>query len=458
MHFFSRYRYIWKFPQEQEDAYDRFVQPSNLISFRLVTFITLFGMSLFLIIDYFRVSDFSVVLASRAIILSIAATLMTLSFKPNISARSIRWGVAIIAFLNFSGAMVTATFGKMPPYYITNLLFLILVLVVTASGLSFRNALLLNAACFLVFIVFSQFIKREPFYFTQYPHLIVVFLYIHIVGIVLENRRRINFIQFTDLEKQKKIVEDLNQQKNKIISILSHDLAVPMNSLSILLHLQRTQNIKGDELQPFLNDVGNQLNNVTSLLQNLVRWSRSQMEGFTPEMKLLNLHKHLEEDSKLFQRSAADKDLRIIVHSDDMPAVFADEEMVRIAIRNLISNAIKFAYNGTDVKIHCFITKENKVRLTVENMGMPIPLPLREKLFTFQMPSLQDTNGAKGTGLGLAVAAYFVKINDGKIFIEQKDDENVTCFGLEFNSAITRLESTKVFPEISSDAKKARAK
>lgn len=455
MHFFSRYRYIWKFPQEQEDAYDKFVQPSNLISFRLVTFITLFGMTVFLIIDYFRVSDFSVVLASRAIILTIAAMLMTISFKQGLSASAIRWGVAVIAFLNFGGAMVTATFGKMPPYYITNLLFLILVLVVTASGLSFRNALLLNAVCFLVFILFSQFIKREPFYFTQYPHLIVMFLYIHIVGIVLENRRRVSFLQFTDLEKQKKMVEDLNQQKNKIISILSHDLAVPMNSLSILLHLQRTQNIKGEELQPFLNDVGSQLNNVTSLLQNLVRWSRSQMEGFTPEMKLLNLHKYLEEDSKLFQRSAADKDLRIIVRSDDMPAIFADEEMVRIAIRNLISNAIKFAYHGTDIKIHCSITNENKVRLTVENLGMPIPLPLREKLFTFQMPSLQDTNGAKGTGLGLAVAAYFVKINDGKIFIEQKDDENLTCFCLEFNSAITRLESTKVFPEISSDVKKA---
>jgi signal transduction histidine kinase len=349
--------------------------------------------------------------------------------------------------------MVTASFARMPPYYITNLLFLILVLVVTASGLSFRNALLLNAVCFSIFVIFSQFIKREPFYFTQYPHLIVIFLYIHIVGIVLENRRRVNFMQFTDLVKQKKIVEDLNQQKNKIISILSHDLAVPMNSLSILLHLQRSENIQGDELKPFLNDVGNQLSNVTSLLQNLVRWSRSQMEGFTPEMKLLNLHKYLDEDVKLFQRSASEKDLRLIVHSDDMPAIFADEEMVRIAVRNLISNAIKFAYKSTDIKIHCFITEENKVRLTVENLGMPIPLPLREKLFTFQMPSLQDTNGAKGTGLGLVVAAHFVTMNGGKIFIDERDDESVTCFGLEFNSAITRLVSAKVIPEISVEAK-----
>jgi signal transduction histidine kinase len=430
------------------------VQPANLISFRLVTFITLFGMSVFLIIDYFRDNDFPVVLASRMFILAMAAFLMVLSFRKKISTNATQWGVALIAFSNFGCAMVTASFARMPPYYITNLLFLILVLVVTASGLSFRKALVLNSVCFLVFFFFSQYIKREPFYFTQYPHLILIFLYIHIVGIVLENRRRVSFLQFTDLAKQKKIVEDLNHQKNKIISILSHDLAVPMNSLSILLHLHKTQNINEGELKPFLNDVGNQLANVTSLLQNLVRWSRSQMEGFTPDMKLLNLNKYLNEDIKLFQSSAADKDLRITLQTDEMPAILADEEMIRIALRNLLSNAIKFAYPGTDIRIRCRITRENKVRLEVENMGIPIPLPLSEKLFTFQMPSLQDTQGSKGTGLGLAVAAYFVRINGGEIFIDPTDHESCTCFGMEFKSAITRLESTTHTPSNSAESKK----
>src|SRR5258708_31367635 len=83
LQFFSRYSYIWKFPKEQELAYNRFVHPSNLLSFKLVTFITLFGMSTFLIIYYFRDVDFSVVLFTRLVVLTIATALMILSFtKP----------------------------------------------------------------------------------------------------------------------------------------------------------------------------------------------------------------------------------------------------------------------------------------------------------------------------------------------------------------------------------------
>src|SRR5437899_5876269 len=85
LQFFSRYSFIWKFPQEQELAYSRFVQPANLLSLRLVTFITLFGMSTFLIIDYFRDVDFSIVLLSRICVLSIATGLMAFTFTKPLS-------------------------------------------------------------------------------------------------------------------------------------------------------------------------------------------------------------------------------------------------------------------------------------------------------------------------------------------------------------------------------------
>jgi signal transduction histidine kinase len=413
LQFFSRYSYIWKFPKAQELAYSRFVQPSNLISFRLVTFITLFGMTVFLIIDYFRDVDFSIVLATRLFVLAAASGIMTLSFQKWITNNTIQWGIVCIAFLNFGSSMVTADFARMPPYYITNLLFLILVLVVTASGLNFRTGLALNLACLLTFICFSQFIKRESYYFSQYPHLIVSFLYIHIVGIVLENRRRVNFLQFTDLVEQKKIVESLNHQKNKIISILSHDLGTPMHSLSILLHLQSSGNIKEEELKPFLNDVGSQLDSITSLLQNLVRWSRSQMEGFVPDKKLVDLSNYLHEGVKLFRSASQDKNLQVALTSETPLMVYADEEMLRIVIRNLISNAVKFAEAGTELTIKGFNKDGNLVTIMVENIGVPIPRHLHEKLFTYQMPSSEDTSGARGTGLGLAVAAYFIRITQG---------------------------------------------
>lgn len=443
LQFFSRYSYIWKFPSDQEAAYSKFVLPANLISFRLVTFITLFGMSTFLIIDYFRDIDFSIVLASRVFILTSASLIMIMSFKRKITYKTIQWGIVAIATLNFGGAMVTANFAHMPPYYLTNLLFLIFVLVITASGLNFRNGLVMNSCCLLIFIFFSLFIKKEPFYFSQYPHLVVTFFYIHIVGVVLENRRRVNFLQFNDLTAQKKIVEDLNQQKSKIISILSHDLAVPMNSLAILLHLQTNGHITDTELKPFLNDVARQLNNVTMLLQNLVRWSRSQMEGFVPDKKLVDLGTYFDEGVSLFRSAASNKNLYFTLPPKKPLMVFADEEMLKIVIRNLISNAVKFAYKETEIKIESS-QEENAVTVKVTNFGQPIPFPNREKLFTYLMPSAEDTTGAKGTGLGLAVAAYFVRVNGGKIYLSPSDDEKLTSFCIEFPIANAQYQPDQI--------------
>ena len=193
-------------------------------------------MSLFLIVDFFKEVDYSIVLTSRICVLSLAFILMWLSYR-NLSSTGIVLCVALVPIMNFGASVVTSYYAGMPPFYITNLLFLIFVLVVTASGLHFRYALMVNLFCLITFILYSQFVNRNPFYFSQYPHLISIFVYIHIVGIVLENRRRTNFLQFNELKEQKKLVEELNQQKNRIISILSHDVAAPMNSLSTLLHM-----------------------------------------------------------------------------------------------------------------------------------------------------------------------------------------------------------------------------
>ncbi|MGC4021791.1 MAG: HAMP domain-containing sensor histidine kinase [Cyclobacteriaceae bacterium] len=430
LQFFSRYSFIWKFSKEKELAYNRFVQPANLLSLRLVTSITLFGMSTFLIIDYFRDVDFSIVLLSRIVVLSIAIGIMLFTFRKPLNPNFVPFGIVVIAFINFGAAMVTATFARMPPYYLTNLLFLIWVLVIAASGLNFRHGLILNAILFIAFILYSQFARRDLYFFSQYPHLVVSFIYFILVSIVLEFRRRNSFIQFTELAEQKKKVEEVNQQKNRIISILSHDVASPLNSLSGILHLQARGQIQEDELRPFLNQIGDQLKNVSGLLYGLVRWSRSQMEGFVTEKKSVDLAKHLETHVKLFRPLASDKEIEINLTSEANLIVFADEEMIRIAVRSLISNAIKFANQKSKILVEGFINSGDKVVVRVSNEGIQIPEYLREKLFTYEMPSSEGTGGERGTGLGLAMAAFFVRFNGGEIFLEPSE-QNKTVFRIE---------------------------
>ncbi len=436
MQFFSRYSYIWKFPKEQELAYNRFVHPSNLLSLKLVTFITLFGMSTFLIIDYYRDVDFSVVLFTRIVVLTIATGLMIFTFKKPLNPNFVPWGIVIVGFINFGSSLITATYARMPAYYLTNLLFLIWVLVVAVSGLNFRHGLLLNVVLFIVFLWYSQSVRKDPFFFSQYPHLYVSFIYFTIISIVLEFRRRKSFLQFTELTEQKKIVEGLNQQKNKIISILSHDVAAPLTSLSGLLYLQAKGQIDENEFRPFLNQIGDQLKNVSGLLYGLVRWSRSQMEGFVTDKRPVDLTLHLEGHVNLFQPLAVDKNLSLKLNVEANPVIYVDEEMIRIAVRSLMSNAIKFAFQDTEILIESFLNQEDRAIIRISNSGVPIPENLHKKLFTYEMPSTGGTSGERGTGLGLAMAAFFVRFNGGEIFHEPSPDRERTIFRIELPSAI----------------------
>ncbi|HNP06309.1 MAG TPA: HAMP domain-containing sensor histidine kinase [Cyclobacteriaceae bacterium] len=435
MQFFSRHSYIWKFDKEQEAKYEQFIQPSNLTSLRLVTFITILGMSIFLIIDFFREVDFSVVLATRIGVLTIASIIMWISYK-KLSFNTYVFCITLIAAISFGSALITATFANMPPFYLTNLLFLLFLLSVTASGLHLRHAFFVNLTFLLTFLFYAEYVNRIPFYYSQYPHLFSIFIYIHIAGVVLESRRRNNFLQYNDLVDQKVLVEELNQQKNKVISILSHDIAAPMNSLSTILYLQSRDKISEQDLKSTLKELSDEFNNVSFLLHSLVRWSRSQMQGFVLDKTTVSMLDLLENKIKLFHLQLIDKDLELKVNVDQSAFVRVDEDMIRIALRNLISNAIKFARNGTKIQLEVSRNENNRVHVLVTNRGNPIPSDLKEKLFTYQMPSTPDSRGEKGAGLGLAISAFFVRLNGGDIYLAPSED-GATAFCMELPEEVS---------------------
>jgi len=242
-------------------------------------------------------------------------------------------------------------------------------------------------------------------------------------------------MQFNDLMEQKRLVDDLNQQKNKIISILSHDVAAPMNSLSTLLYLQSSGNITEPELKTYLPKLSEQFNNVSVLLYSLVRWSKSQMEGFVLHKTNINMVDILEKEVKLFHMQLLDKGLELKLIKVQPAHIQADEEMIRIALRNLISNAIKFSRSGTSIILKVSKKDKNRVLISVTNQGDPIPPNLADKLFTYHMPSNGDSKGEKGTGLGLAMTAFFVRLNGGEIYLAPAE-EGATTFCIEMPQTV----------------------
>ncbi|MBX2943998.1 MAG: HAMP domain-containing histidine kinase [Cyclobacteriaceae bacterium] len=434
MLFFSRYSYIWKFDKGQEAKYEQFIKPSNLTSLKLVTFLTIFGMSIFLIIDSFREVDFTIILDTRIGVLAIAFGIMWFAYK-DLSFNAYVFCVILIVTISLGSAIVTATFAEMPPYYLTNLLFLIFVLVVTVSGLHLRYALILNLAALGTFLFYAHYVNRIPFYYSQYPHLFSIFIYIHIAGVVLEGRRRNNFLQFNNLTEQKVLVEELNQQKNKVISILSHDVATPMNSLSTILYLQSRGKIDEKNLKSSLKELSDEFNNVSFLLHSLVRWSRSQIQGFVLDKTTVSVLDLLENKVRLFHTQLTDKNLELKIQVDQAAYLNVDEDMIRIALRNLISNAIKFAKKNSVIHLEATKNGNDMVQILITNQGNPIPPELQRKLFTYQMPSSADTKGERGVGLGLAMSAFFVRLNEGRMYLVHSE-KDVTSFCMELPTGV----------------------
>jgi signal transduction histidine kinase len=382
-------------------------------------------MAIFLVVDYYRQVDYSVVFKLRFGYLLLSSFIIAFAWKRALRANHINYLMlfTIVALLVFN--MTLAYYGKMPSYLLTNLTVMILMAVPTICGLPLRQSILLNTFYLVSFFIFSQRILPIPFYKTQYANISLMFVNSTIAGILLEVRRRRSFLLYEDMAKKKNRIEELNEQKNKIISVLSHDVASPIHSLTALLQLQETGQVTEQEIKPFIKDIRKRLDSVSTLVYGLVRWSKSQLEGFVPEKNIIDLGKLVDEIAELFRPAASDKSVKIEVHIAHSLLVFSDEEMIRIAVRNILSNAVKFSIPNSTIALRAFRENEN-IKIRVTNSGVPIGEKVIQKLFSYQVSSSEGTAGEKGTGLGLAMASYFVKSNGGKIIFEGYDPSKQT--------------------------------
>jgi signal transduction histidine kinase len=387
------------------------------LSLYLVNALIIFGMGMFLIIDYFRQVEYTVVFYSRLSYMIFSLVTILIVWRSRITTKAINYLILLTMFLLMIFSMVLSYFGKMPSFFLTNMTMTVLMGVATISGLPFRYSILLNTFLLLSFIIFSQKILPDPFYKSQYANMSLMYINSMIAGVLLEFRRRRAFLLFEDITRQKKRIEELNEQKNKIISVLSHDVASPINSLAGLLHLQEEGSLSEDEAKQYTRELRKRLDNVSTMVYGLVRWSKAQAEGFTPDKRVVNLGTLIRETSELFRPAASDKSVQIEVQATEGLFVNADVEMIRIAVRNLLSNAVKFS--ATESVIHVIAKREaDFIKVSVTNIGPPIEEHQIEKMFTYQISSSAGTMGEKGTGLGLAMAANFVKANGGKIIYE----------------------------------------
>ncbi|MCX6281122.1 MAG: ATP-binding protein [Bacteroidetes bacterium] len=224
------------------------------------------------------------------------------------------------------------------------------------------------------------------------------------------------------LEKQKQELIDLNATKDKFFSIIAHDLRSPISTLISLSEVLRTdmdllEPLQQKEILESLHDLSR---NYLKLLDNLLQWSRVQSGRMVPEPTGFDLAETIRDVLGFYQPYALDKQIRLVERNISSVNVFADKNMIRVVLRNLISNAIKFTQPGGEIHVILLI-KDNLVEVIIQDNGLGMPPGVLDGLFKLdKTQSSKGTAGERGTGLGLHLCKEFVELNKGAIRVESQ--------------------------------------
>ena len=272
----------------------------------------------------------------------------------------------------------------------------------------------------------------------QRNFLIISSLLILLLVIVLYNR----FLLKKKTNKQlqnaiKKISEseadlkELNATKNKLFTIISHDLKGPFSSLLGFSEIlaQESDKYNKEKIIQFSNIINTSAHDLFNLVENLLQWSRCQSKNMKYYPEKINLKELVTDIFSVLQFNAKNKNITLNSKIHENTYVFADSNIVSIVIRNLVSNALKFTDNGGKIVVktrQCLVSttsieKNNSIEISVIDTGIGISEENIDKLFKINTNyTTQGTSDEKGTGLGLIICKEFIEKSGGKIWVESK--------------------------------------
>lgn len=227
---------------------------------------------------------------------------------------------------------------------------------------------------------------------------------------------------------QQKNVEltELNNVKIKLFSIISHDLRTSIYALKNIMDAFAKGGFSKEEMLMSLPGVNGEVDKCVELMDNLLSWARNQLNESKVMLQSLELSNITNNTYKLFSKKANEKRIELINNIEPNTFVYADADMMKTILRNLIGNAIKFTKEGGMVEI--FSEKTNdKIKVMVKDDGVGISEEALAKIFSQKYYTTLGTRQEMGTGLGLMICRDFIKSNKGEFSVSSKAGEGA-CF------------------------------
>lgn len=226
-----------------------------------------------------------------------------------------------------------------------------------------------------------------------------------------------------EITKQRDLLKDENATKNKFFRIIAHDLRNPMGTLVNFseLILNDYSSIKSKDLKAYIDQFYNLSKTTFCLLENLLQWSSSQAGRIHFNQEQINLSEIIRQNIDLVKANS--KNINLITCIKTECHAYADENMIKTVIRNLLSNALKFTPNNGTIEVSC-IENKDFLYVTVKDSGIGINKEDQNKLFKTNVHhSTLGTSNEKGSGLGLILCKEFVEKNKGTIKIESEPNK-----------------------------------
>jgi signal transduction histidine kinase len=235
-------------------------------------------------------------------------------------------------------------------------------------------------------------------------------------------------LRTSEIERSKEELQVLNQKKDLIFSILSHDLRSPLTTLKGFLGylITHAHELTTEELKRHAVNIKNSVTNSLDLIDNTLFWSLSQMGNIHYTPTNFSLPSLLEKLRGLYQLTADKKRIPLTIEYEDGIQVHGDENMIHVTLRNLVSNALKFTTEGNPVTITC-ITNDDYVEINVIDKGIGMSEDYLQRILSQDQPMLKKgTSNEKGTGLGLLLCKKFIEQNHGELIIKSKEHSGTT--------------------------------
>lgn len=236
------------------------------------------------------------------------------------------------------------------------------------------------------------------------------------------DNREVMFCVSRDITEKQKLIDRLEKSvdtRNKLLTIISHDMRNSIGSLNLAVQLlmEDYDNINRDARISLLCNISRESNDIYNLMENLLAWTRNQSDALIPEPVTLRLDEVVNAVVDQQLSVAHSKDIELVQEIPEGLMVRADRNMLQTILRNLISNSIKFTREGGSVHIHTTDGKDGSIVVHVEDTGVGIPHERMISLFSSAVnTSTPGTRSEKGSGMGLMLCHDFVKAMGGRIW------------------------------------------